>query len=198
MSSKKPTFSQLVCGALSVRAAFDSHATAQLWWRLILSLHGKPVISSLACAQETRQIADGFRFYAWLYRFLAVVFLLLAPTLWAANIGENHVSYWAASSVLAGIYLWFCSGLGFAGARIYAAESPRGAAVLVAFMAMIVAFLSAFVATISVVSMQLDWLATAPNLAATSLLFVVGIGSYFIEIVYLIGRASFENCAHQT
>ena len=139
------------------------------------------------------QIAAGFRFYAWLYRFLSVVFLLLGPMLWAANTSENNVNYWAASSVLAGIYLWFCSGLGFAGARDYADESARGTIILLTFMVMIVAFLSAFVAVISAIAMQLNWLATAPNLAATGLLFVFGVGSYFIEIVYLASRATHAN-----
>ncbi len=189
MLPKKPTFSQLVCGAPDVRAAFESYVPAQFWWRLILMLHGKPVASSLSCAQESRQIAEGFRFYAWLYRFLAVVFLLLGPTLLAANTNENNVNYWAVSSVLSGIYLWFCSGLGFAGARDYAIEAAHGTIVLLTFMVMIVAFLSAFVAVISVVA-QSNWLATAPNLAATSLLFLFGVGSYFIEIVYLASRAT--------
>ena len=193
MSNEKPTFSQLVCGAPLVRAAFESYVPAQLWWRLILTLHGKPLVSSLSRAQETRQIADGFRFYAWLYRFLAVVFLALGPTLWAANIGENNVNYWAASSILAGIYLWFCSGLGFAGARDYADESARGTVILLTFMVMIVAFLSAFVAVISVAAMQSNWLATAPNLMAAGLLFVFGIGSYFIEIIYLASRTTHAN-----
>ena len=195
MANEKPTFSQLVCGAPDVRAAFESHRGAHWWWQLILHLHGKPVASTLSRAQETRQIAEGFRFYARLYRFLAVVFLLLGPLLLATDVDENNVNYWAASSLLAGVYLWFCSGLGFAGARDYADETARGAVVLVAFMAMIVAFLSAFVAGVSVVAAQLNWLASAPNLAATSALFVVGVGSYFIEIVYLVSR---ENSAHQT
>lgn len=186
--NKQPTFSQLVCGTPSVRTAFESYAPARLWWRLILILHGKPTQSALSPAQERLQIAAGFRFYAWLYRFLAIIFLLLGLLLIAADIGESSASYWAASSVLAGISLWFISGLGFSGARTYAINPVRGAVVLIAFLAMIVAFLSAFVATISVVAAQLGWLPTAPNLLATALLFVFGIGSYFIEIVYLASR----------
>ena len=186
---ERPTFSQIVCGTPGVRAAFESYQPARLWWQIVLRLHGKPVSSSLSRAQESRQIAAGFRFYAWLYRFLAVAFLLLVPTLWLANTGN----YWAASSALAGVYLWFCSGLGFAGARDYAEQSARGAVALLAFMAMIVAFLSAFVAVISVAVAQSNALATAPNLAATALLFVVGIGSYFIEIVYLASRETRVN-----
>lgn len=193
MLNKKPTFSQLVCGAPSVRAAFESHQPTHLWWQLILMLHGKPTNSSLSPQQENGEIAKGFRFYAWLYRFLAVVFLLLGPTLWATSISENNINYWVTSSVLAGIYLWFCSGLGFAGARDYAKDTARGAIILIAFMTMIVAFLSAFVAVVSAVAAQSNWLPTAPNLAATGLLFVFGIGSYFIEIVYLASRETQAN-----
>lgn len=193
MSDKKSTFSQLVCGAPVVRTAFESYAPMQLWWRLILILHGKPMKSSLSSQQETLQIAAGFRFYAQLYRLLAVIFLLLGPILIAADIGENNLNYWAASSVLAGVYLWFVSGLGFCGARDYAVNPARGSVVLIAFMTMIVAFLSAFVAVVSVVAMQFNWLATTPNLAATGLLFVLGVGSYFIEIIYL---ANYETRPH--
>ena len=183
--AKLSTFSQLVCSAPDVRAACDSYAPAKLWWRLILLLHGKPLNSALAAEQEDLIIAAGFRFYAWLYRFLAVVFLLMGPLSTFAEVGPNGSAYWATTSVFAGVCLWFISGLGFAGARAYANNTARGAVVLIAFMAMIVAFLSAFVAAISVVAAQLGWLATAPNLVATGLLFVFGIGSYFIEIVYL-------------
>ena len=187
-SDKQPTFAQLVCGAQSVRTAFEFYAPARLWWRLILMLHGKPTNPSLSPQQETRQIAAGFRFYAWLYRFLATLFLLLGPALIAADSGEGDLSYWAASSVLTGVTLWFVSGLGFCGARDYLENPARGTIILIAFMTMIVAFLSAFVAVISAVAAQLNGLATAPNLAATGLLFVFGIGSYFIEIVWLASR----------
>ena len=195
MTDKKPTFSQFVCGAVPVRAAFDLYKPARLWWRLILMLHGKPMNSALASEQEDLIVAAGFRFYAWLYRFLSVVFLLLGPTLLAVYSDENSMVYPSAISGLAGVYLWFVSGLGFAGARAYAKNTKSGAVVLIAFMTMMVAFLSAFIATISVLAAQLGWLATAPNLVATGLLFVFGIGSYFIEIVYLASR---ENSVERT
>ena len=187
-SDKLPTFSQLVCSAPLVRTAYDSYAPAKLWWRLILMLHGKPTNSALSAQKENAIIAAGFRFYAWLYRFLAVVFLSMGPLLIFAETGQRSSDYWVTSSVFAGVCLWLISGLGFAGARDYATNPTRGAVVLIAFMTMIVAFLSAFVATISVVAAQFDWLATAPNLAATGLLFIFGVGSYFIEIVYLASR----------
>lgn len=55
---------------------------------------------------------------------------------------------------------------------------------------MVVAFLSIFVAVVSVVAQQAAWLAIVPNLAAASVLFVFGVGSYMIEILYLTTAAS--------
>ena len=56
---------------------------------------------------------------------------------------------------------------------------------MLAFMVMIVAFLSLFVAAASVVANHEAWLGAGPNLAATGALFVFGVGSYMIEILYL-------------
>lgn len=183
-NSERPSFSQLVCSVDSVRTAFTAHPPTHCWWKLILALHGKPVDISLSQAERNQRIANGFKFYAWLYRFLAVIFLLLAPVFIVANVAENGTSslYWAAASFLAGVYLWGVSGLGYAGAKSYGSGFNSS---LIAFMVMIVAFLSMFVATVSVVAHHHAWLGTMPNLIAASLLFVFGVGSYMIEIVYL-------------
>ncbi len=186
---KKPNFSQIICSAQSVRAAFTSHRPTRFWWNLILALHGKPVDSSLPQAKQNQRIADGFKFYAWLYRFLAVIFLLLVPVFIVANVAENSTSssYWAAASFLAGVYLWSVSGLGYAGAKSYGTGSNS---TLIAFMVMIVAFLSMFVATVSVVAHHQAWLGAIPNLVVASFLFVFGVGSYMIEIIYLTTEQS--------
>lgn len=182
--SEEPSFSQIVCSTQPVRTAFTEHRPTRRWWNLILALHGKPVDSSLSQAQKIKCVADGFKFYAGLYRFLAVIFLLLAPLFVVLNVAESSTatSYWAIASLMAGVYLWGVSGLGYAGAKSYGSGSNSS---LVAFMVMIVAFLSMFVAVVSVVAQQFAWLAVVPNLIAASLLFVFGIGSYMIEIVYL-------------
>lgn len=182
--NEKLNFSQIICSAQTIRTAFTDHRPTRCWWNLILALHGKPVDVSLSLAEQNQRIADGFKFYAWLYRFLAVIFLLLAPVFIFANVAENSTSslYWAAASFLAGVYLWGVSGLGYAGAKSYGSGFNSS---LIAFMVMIVAFLSMFVAVVSMVAHQHAWLGTMPNLIAASLLFVFGVGSYMIEIVYL-------------
>ncbi len=182
--NEEPSFSQIICSAQPVRTAFTTHRPTRVWWNLILALHGKSVGVSLSQAEQNQRVADGFKFYAWLYRFLAVIFLLLAPIFIIANVAENSTSssYWAAASFLAGIYLWGVSGLGYAGAKSYGSGSNSS---LIAFMVMIVAFLSMFVAVVSVVAHQFAWLGVVPNLIAASTLFVFGVGSYMIEVIYL-------------
>lgn len=186
-NGKSPNFSQLVCSPQPVQSAFASHRSTRFWWNLILRLHGKPVNPSLPEAERIKCIADGFKFYAWLYRFLAVIFFLLAPIFVVLNVAESSASssYWAAASCLAGVYLWCVSGLGYAGAKSYRMGQNQGTSSLVAFMVMIVAFLSMFIAVVSVVAHHSAWLAITPNLVAASTLFVFGVGSYMIEIIYL-------------
>lgn len=186
-NDKSPGFSQILCSAQSVRAGFSSHRPTQFWWKLILLLHGKPVSSSLSQAQRIQRVADGFRFYAWLYRVLSIIFLFLAPAFLVLNVAESDSSsaYWAAVSLQAAIYLWCVSGLGYSGARSYATGQSKGTSSLVAFMVMIVVFLSMFVAAASVIAHHAAWLPVMPNLAAASTLLVFGVGSYMIEIIYL-------------
>ena len=58
----------------AVVGAFEGCGATSLWWRAILWLHGKPN-SPLVSENERRQIvADGFRFYAQLYRFVGLLF----------------------------------------------------------------------------------------------------------------------------
>ena len=188
MRKNKPeNFSQIVCNPASMRDVFDLHRPTNAWWRLILALHGKPVQLTLSVEQKTERVADGFRFYASLYRGLGIMFLLLAPTLALLPIAESgsFSTYVALSSLLAGLYLWAISGLGYAGANSYRAGEQHESAVLIAFMVMIVAFLSLFVAAISVASQYSSSLPATLNLAAIGILFVFGIGSYMIEILYL-------------
>ncbi|MCE9554788.1 MAG: hypothetical protein K8T91_15645 [Planctomycetes bacterium] len=187
---KRPGFSQIVCSSRTVQDAFDLHRPTRCWWNLVLRLHGKPVDPLLTTVERITTIADGFDFYARLYRLLSVAFLLVASILFGLTALEGSDSwfYWAATSLLAGIYLWCVSGLGFAGAKAYRGNQTQGASCLVAFMVMIVVFLCMFVAVASVIAHHSAYLATIPNLAAASALFIFGVGSYLIEIVYLVSE----------
>lgn len=191
-TNKTPTFSQIVCGSQGVRTAFQLHGATGRWWMIILKLHGKPVDPVLSPDGRTRRIADGFRFYASLYRLLAVVFFLVCPALIAVGTVDQSRAwhYWAGAGLFAGAYLWNVSGLGYAGARSYAAGNAESTSSLVAFMVMIVAFLSMFVAAASIVLPHASPAEAVPNLIAAGLLFALGIGSYMIEIIYLATERS--------
>ena len=52
-------------------------------------------------------------------------------------------------------------------------------------MVMIIAFLSLFLSAASVAAYHFHWLPTGPNLAVAAGVFAFGIGSYFIEVLYL-------------
>lgn len=188
MRSKiKGSFSDLVCGASPVRTAFNSQSVLRLWWQVVLILHGKPRDPGLSETDRIQCIADGFQFYAWLYRLLAVIFLSLALVLGALKISltESGTWYWCIASLLAAVYLWLVSGLGYAGAGAYRRGEGYSISALIGFMVMIIAFLSLFLSAASVAMYHFHWLPTGPNLTVTAGAFAFGIGSYFIEVLYL-------------
>ena len=189
MSEKtKPTFQQVVCSAPPVQDAFADLPVLNRWWQIVLFLHGKPRDPLVSGTDRVRCVAEGFRFYAWLYRVLAMIFMALTGLLAALQgMGSDGISaYWIGASCLGGIYLWIVSRLGYYGAAAYGQQQPQSTSLLVSFMVMIVAFLSLFVAAVSVVAHHLGWVSSGLNLMAISALFVFGVGSYLIEIIYLV------------
>ena len=177
-----------------MQSAFNSCFAARLWWRVILWLHGKPTSPTLSTRQRTEIIAYGFRFYAQLYRFLALVFALVSVTALTSSIfcSTLEAIYWTGAGVGTALGLWCASGIGFAGARALRAGRPDARLLLVAFMVSIIAFLSAFVGGLSVVVQAQGMGNVYLNLGATSTLWLVGIGSYFIEVLYLVAENRFE------
>jgi len=186
-SKSKGGFSQLICGASPVQTAFNGQGVLRLWWQVVLMLHGKPRDPRLPDMDRIECLADGFRFYAWLYRLLAVIFVSLSLVLAALKIslGESGTWYWCLASLLAAAYLWLVSGLGYAGAGAYRRGEGNSISALMAFMVMIIAFLSLFLSAASVAAYHFHWLTTGPNLAVAAGVFAFGIGSYFIEVLYL-------------
>lgn len=184
---RKPNFSQTVTLPESVQLAFEPHGVTRAWWKLILALHGKPQTFHLSENCEIDCIARGFQFYAMLYRSQSIPFLVLALLCVTFNLAENTAAslYWALASLFAALYLWCISGLGYAGATCYRIDQEKGRIALFAFMVAIIAFLSVFVAAVSVAVIFTALISPAPNIAAAAALFVFGIGSYMIEIVYL-------------
>lgn len=186
---KSPSFSRIVSSAEPVVGAFDCCGPTRFWWRAILWLHGKPT-SPIIDGEERRHIvAEGFRFYAQLYRFLGVLFWLTGAACWSAGIFETgrDAFYWTGASGLVGAFLWFASSLGFAGTKALKQRHGNARLVLCAFMVSIIAFLSALTAVLSVVVQLLTSTDATLNLCALSLVWAIGIASCLIEVLYLVG-----------
>jgi hypothetical protein len=179
-------FAPLVASPAPVRSAFD-HTPAGVWWTVIMALHGKPVDVRASDAGRIACLAAGFRFYAQLYGSLAAVFGLIAAffATFRADVGGLGWGYCAAGSLLMSIYLAFVVSVGFAGSREMANRREQAVPLLIVFMAMVVAFLAGLLAVLSVIVEATGVWPAYANLATMSALFTVGVGSYFIEIVYL-------------
>lgn len=149
---KTVSFSRVVSGAESVTGAFEGYRAASVWWRAILWLRGKPTSPVLSESERRQIIADGFRFYAQLYRFVGVLIWLVGGACYYAGVFEtaNAALYGSLASALTGGLLWFASGLGFRGARYLREGHNSGRLVLCAFMVATIAFLSRMTAALSV------------------------------------------------
>ena len=187
---KGVSFSRVVSGDAFVVDAFERSGAARVWWRAILWLHGKPTSPILSDNERRQIVAEGFRFYAQLYRFLGVLFWLVGGACTFAGIyeTENATLYGTLASALAGGLLWFASGLGFRGAKLLRDGHHEGRFVLCAFMVIVIAFLSGLTAALSI-GMQLQTETGALwNLAALGGMWAFGLGSYLIEVLYLVGE----------
>lgn len=174
-------FAQVVRTPREVRTAFDGQGVLAIWWRLILSLHGKPVDPGLAPAARRSCVAAGFRFYGHLYAGLGVwVGLAALPCALYAN------SYVAGVAIMASAFLVLTSGLARRGARYHELMDERSTVLLVAFFTLIATFLCMVLAAISVFAELRGLVAPGPNLAALLLFAAVGVGSYGIEVVYVL------------
>jgi hypothetical protein len=181
-------FSRLLCGTASVRSAFEGTGPIAVWWRLVLWLHGKPTTPILTEAERVRCVANGFRFYAGLYAVLGVVLLLAAAML--AYIGwlSSGVpfGYAALSTISGGAFLLVVARFGTGAAEAFRHGQSLGRVHLVAFVVMLTAFLSLLLGAVSLAIHLLGLLAPLPNIAVCAALFTLGIGSYFVELVYLL------------
>ena len=180
-------FQTLVCSASGVRSAFSDHRGLALWWRLVLWLHGKPVTRTLPAEQYVECVARGFAFYALLYRSLACVFLASGLALSALCRSDGATaSYWPAVSLVAAGYLWIAGGLARRGAASFRRGDDAAVTQLVTFVVMVIAFLSMFLGGASVSAYHLGWLTTWQNVLSGVTFLALGIGSYLIELVYLV------------
>ncbi len=140
-------FAAIVRSPAPVRDAFTGHPLLRGWWKCILALHGKSVGDGQLAPEHWNCVADGFRFYGWLYRFVAVA--LLAMAAWAAVTGLAGV-YWLGFMIAGAFGLWCAAGLAFAGASDLPRAVQEGIWKLVVFLFLVALFLVSILMGISV------------------------------------------------
>lgn len=178
-------FAQVVRTPREVRTAFDGQGVLAIWWRLILALHGKPVDPGLGPAARRSCVTAGFRFYGNLYAGLGVLVGLAAlPCALYMN------PYVAGLAIMASAFLVLAGSLAHRGARCYELMDERSTVLLVAFFSLIATFLCMVLAAISVYAELRGLVAPGPNLGALLLCAAVGVGSYGIEVVYVVSQAA--------
>lgn len=177
-------FAAIIRSPGSIRNAFSSIAGLALWWRIVLALHGKPVSADLAEQEKTATLARGFRFYGLLYRGLGGLMALGAGAWILAD--ASYSRYWGAVLGFGALYLIASSSLAFRGADALGAEPARGAALLVSFFVSIMVFLAAFGAMLSSWAHQAMGAHDLPNASLFAGFILFGIGSYLLEVLYLV------------
>jgi hypothetical protein len=148
-----------------------------------LALHGKPVAAGQFVPEHWNCVADGFRFYGWLYRFLALALLLMAS--WTTASGLAGV-YWLGFMIAGAFYLWCAASLAFAGASALPRAVGDGIWKLVVFLFLVGLFLASTLMAVSFQSKTVELLPDFANLILTVLLLAFGVGSYLIEAVALL------------
>ena len=176
-------FAAVIRSPVGVRNAFEGHRILAWWWNRVLALHGKPIPSNFLVQNRCACVADGFRFYGWLYRGLATVIGAAAFSCWAANIINR---FWITLLCASTIYLWAAAGLAFSGAAEFCCSAGKRVWQLVAFLFFIALFLISAVTAISIQSRSAGWLPDVLSIVLTAGMMAFGVGSYFVELAALV------------
>jgi hypothetical protein len=177
------SFAAIVRSPAPVRAAFTGHPVLRAWWKCVLALHGKPVPGVQSVTGHLNCVADGFRFYGWLYRFVALMLVAMAVVAGATDLGGP---YWVGFMMAGAACLWCAAWLAFAGAGDLPQRSRDGLWKLVVFLFLVGLFLVSTLMAVSVQAKAVELLPDLANFALTILLLALGVGSYLIELVALV------------
>lgn len=174
-------FTRVLRTRLAAEQPFAGAPGMRAWWRLILALHGKPPIGTADPVADRRVVADGLRFYARLYRLLAM-FVAVSSGLFALA-GSGAA---AVATALGSCALFALIRLADNGARAWLLDPSLARVDLAVFFAGISMLLTAFVAAVAaavIVDGSLPWLAIV---VAAGVVLAVGVGSYAVELVYVV------------
>ena len=186
-------FAEIIRSPPNVRNAYIGLRVHSSWWRIILGLHGKPSDADPNSTLSRLSLVRGFRFYGYLYLFLATVMLALAPMI--PFVGISGAYFWSSLLVASSLFLGCTCQLAFAGSRRYFDEPRAASLLLLTFFVSIMAYLSCFCGVcLSFVHFAIPEYGIV-SVIALALLMVFGIGSYFIEILFLASCHSTETVA---
>lgn len=181
-------FHRIVCSAETVRTAFSSSPLLQAWWSLVLYCHGKQSIFNGSESERIRIIACGFRFYAWLYGSLGLLLVIAGIALQFAG----QPLYTSVSIAFNGILLLTFVQFGYRASQDFEIQKPGSPLSLLLFIVFLMLFLTGFLCVASVVVNGMGIISPLGNLLITSILLFVGVGSYFIELIFLTDFFSFS------
>jgi hypothetical protein len=176
-------FAAVIRSPVAVRNAFEGHRVLAWWWKSVLALYGQPLETNFSVQKRCHCISDGFRFYGWLYRVLALVVGAVAFICDAGNIADF---FWITLMTASAIYLWITAGLAFSGATKFYNSTGERVWPLAAFLFFIALFLISAMTAISIQVRIAGGLPDALNLIITVGVVAFGIGSYFVELAALV------------
>lgn len=179
-------FADIVRSAPDVRQAFDGLPVHSIWWRLVLALHGKPTHVDPTTDAFRMTAARGFRFYGFLYAVLSGTMMLAAGVVAGFDLPDTR--FWVWCLALSSVYLLLSCQLAFHGARRYQAADRRGTLVLVAFFVSVMAYLSSFIGAGVAIAHFLIPEHDLVVLPAAGVLLLFGVGSYMIEVLFLVSH----------
>lgn len=181
-------FAALIRSHPDVRAAFAGCGPLRIWWRVILALHGRPELSTASPDAQAQVIARGFAVYAWIFRGLAgVLALALAGlTLVPGVVGSRAFAAALVGGVSAAVELWIAAGLLATGARRLRAGRSDAGPSLVLGLILVMLFLGVALVAASVAVHEYTNVAAWVNVAALAVLLGLGVGSYGLELRYVL------------
>jgi len=178
-------FASCIRSPEAVRDVFRTHRLFHWWWLMILRLHGKPVRQDTTPARVRAFVADGLAFYAGLYRLLAIILLALLTSVGILS-EESGGSVYLILAAASGGFLWATTSLGFRGVDAYRNGEKSGRTLLVVFVVLLTWFLIACAILSSACLYHRHACPLWVNVAATAVFVMIGVGSYCIELIYLV------------
>ncbi len=176
-------FAAVVRSSAAVRTAFGGQRAMVWWWNIVLALHGKAGEPSFSLERRCRCVAEGFRFYGWLYRLLALALGAAALLCWFCSLAD---SFWITLFAASSIYLWIIASLAFSGALEFCGSAGERVWPLVAFLFFVTVFLTGVLIAISIQVRLAGWLPDVANIIITLGAMAFGVGSYLVELAALV------------